>query len=92
MVIHLKKILYEKDFKAFYGGLNQYDDKLKTSPQNYDNSHKHINLIYNRSFTATLDLTEAQVVSDDFVDLADEASLKYRSLDNYLVKAITMGK
>ncbi len=88
----LKEILDGKDFKSFYGGLNHYDDKLVTSPQNYNQDHKHIDLINNKSFTATVDLTEAEVISDDFVDLVEKAYLKYRPLDEYLTKAITMGE
>ncbi|TXD82147.1 DUF2461 domain-containing protein [Subsaximicrobium wynnwilliamsii] len=86
----LKTILNEKQFKSFYGGLNTYDDKLVTSPQNYDKNHAHIDLINHKSFTATIDLTEAQVTSAHFVDLVEEAFLKYKPLDDYLVKAITM--
>lgn len=87
----LKNILQEDDFISFYGSLNAYDDKLVTSPQNYDNDHKHIDLINNKSFTATINITEEQVVSDSFIDLVEEAYLKYRPLDDYLVKAITLG-
>ena len=87
----LEKILNQKDFKSAYGGLNEYEDKLVTSPQNYDKNHKHIDLINNKSFTATITLTEAQVTSDDFVDLVEDAYLKFKPLDDYIVKAITMG-
>jgi uncharacterized protein (TIGR02453 family) len=87
----LKKILTKDDFISFYGGLNQYDDKLVTSPQNYDSDHKYIDLINNKSFTATMNLTEAQVTSDNFIDLVEEAYLKFKPLDGYLVKAITIG-
>ncbi len=87
----LKKILNEDDFISFYGSLNQYDDKLVTSPQNYNRDHKYIDLINNKSFTATINLTEEQITSDSFIDLVEEAYLKFKPLDDFLVKAITMG-
>ncbi|WP_296317886.1 DUF2461 domain-containing protein [Winogradskyella sp. UBA3174] len=87
----LKKILNEKGFKSFYGGLNIYDDKLVTSPQNYSKDHEYINLINNKSFTATINLTEEQVESNGFIDLVEEAYLKFKPLDDYIVRAISMG-
>lgn len=87
----LRQVLNEKNFVSFYGGLNVYDDKLVTSPQNYDKNHEFIDLINHKSFTATISLTEAQVISDSFIDLVEEAYLKFKPLDDFLVKAITMG-
>ena len=86
----LKQILNTNDFVSFYGGLNLYDDKLVTSPQNYNKNHEYIDLINHKSFTATIQLTEAQVTSDGFIDLVEEAYLKFKPLDDFLVKAITM--
>ena len=86
----LENIINAKQFTSFYGGLNQYDDKLVTSPQNYDKDHQYIELINNKSFTATIDLTEDQVTSDHFIDLVEEAYLKYKPLDEFIVKAITI--
>ena len=87
---NLKAILNKKAFRDFYGGLNEYDDKLVTSPQNFSKDHKYIDLINHKSYTATLPLTEKDVISKDFVDLVEEAYLKFRPLDEYLIKAITM--
>ena len=87
----LTNILNNKDFISYYGGLNKYDDKLVSSPQNYHRDHKYIDLINNKSFTATINLTEDQITSASFVDLVEEAYLKYKPLDDYLVKALTMG-
>ena len=49
----LKKILNKADFISFFGSQNQYNDKLITSPKNYDKNHKYIDLTNNKSFTAT---------------------------------------
>jgi len=87
----LTNILNNKSFISFYGGLNKYDDKLVTSPQNYDRDNKYIDLINNKSFTATITLTEDQITSASFIDLVEEAYLNYKPLDEYLVKALTMG-
>ncbi|MGC1473831.1 MAG: DUF2461 domain-containing protein [Psychroserpens sp.] len=86
----LKAIINQNDFVSFYGALNVYDDKLVTSPQNYNKNHKYIDLINHKSFTATTPLTEEQVTSSKFVDLVEEAYLKFRDLDQFLIKAITM--
>ncbi|MFD1063804.1 DUF2461 domain-containing protein [Winogradskyella litorisediminis] len=87
--VTLQKILNTNSFKSFYGGLNEYEDKLVTSPQGYNSDHKFINLINHKSYTATIELTEDQVVSDNFVDLVEEAYLKFKPLDEFLVKAIS---
>ncbi len=87
----LTTILNNKDFISLYGSLNEYDDKLVTSPQNYDRNHKYIDLINNKSFTATINLTEEEVTGYNFIDLVEEAYLKFKPLDDFLVKAITMG-
>jgi uncharacterized protein (TIGR02453 family) len=87
----LRQILNQNNFVSLYGGLNAYDDKLVTSPQSYDKNHEYIDLINNKSFTATIKLTEAQVTGDNFIDLVEEAYLKFKPLDDFLVKAITMG-
>ncbi len=87
----LATILNNKDFISIFGGLNEYEDKLVTSPQNYDRNHKYIDLINNKSFTATINLTEEEVTGDNFIDLVEEAYLKFKPLDDFLVNAITMG-
>ncbi|MFK7833016.1 MAG: DUF2461 domain-containing protein [Winogradskyella sp.] len=86
----LENILAHDDFKSFYGSLNQYEDKLVTSPQNYNKNHPYIDLINHKSFTATINLTEDQITNANFVDLVEEAYLKFKPLDDFLVEAITM--
>ncbi|MGD1842429.1 MAG: DUF2461 domain-containing protein [Thermonemataceae bacterium] len=61
----LKAIVEEKKFQAMFGGLSQ-EKKLKTSPKEYDTSHKHIEFLRLKSFTAGVSTTQKEIASDDF--------------------------
>jgi uncharacterized protein (TIGR02453 family) len=83
----LKKVIENKKFQDFYGGLGEDPDKLKTSPQNYPNDHTYIELLRYKNFVAVRDLTEKEVVSDSFIDLVEEAYLTVLPFSNFLKKA-----
>ena len=63
-------------------------DKLKTSPQNYKNDHKYIDLLRYKSITAQINLTQKIVISDGFTDFVEETYLKLRPLTDFLEKAV----
>lgn len=88
----LKKIANKKDFISFYGGITEYEDKLVTSPQNYIKQHQHIDLLNYKSYTAIRELTEDEVISENFIDVVEKAYKVFKPMDDYLVEALTMGE
>jgi uncharacterized protein (TIGR02453 family) len=85
----LIKIIEDKKFISFFGGLNEDDQKLITSPQNYDKNHKYIDLLNRKNFTATKHITQEEFCGNGFVDLVEEVYLNYQYLDKCLIKAIS---
>lgn len=83
----LKKIIQEEKLVNFYGGWAEDDQKLKTSPQNYDQEHPHIELLRRKNFVVVRDLTQEEIMSNNFVDLVEEAYLALEPLLHYLEKA-----
>ncbi|MBP2831085.1 DUF2461 domain-containing protein [Aquimarina sp. U1-2] len=86
----LRDILEDKKFQDFFGGLAHDPDKLKTSPRNYSNDHKHIELLRYNNLTAQVKLTQELVVSDDFVDYVEEAFVTLQPLNKFIMKAISV--
>lgn len=84
----LLKITQKKSFQGFYAGLDEDPDKLKTSPKGYDQDHEHIELLRRKNFTATHRLTQQEVISDELVDLVEQAYLEIKPLNDYLKRAM----
>jgi uncharacterized protein (TIGR02453 family) len=60
-----KKILNDKEFKAYYGDMMD-EDALKTSPKGYSQEHPHINLLRMKSFAVMHPLTQKEVMGSGF--------------------------
>ncbi|MEM1326951.1 MAG: DUF2461 domain-containing protein [Bacteroidota bacterium] len=84
----LQKAIDSKTFQGFWGGLDEDEDKLKTSPKGYTQDHKHIELLRRKHFTASKRITQQDILSDDFPELIEEAYLKLKPLTDYLAKAL----
>lgn len=65
---HLIEILENPTFKSFFGEGMQQNDKLKTTPKNYEADHPHIDLLKLKSFTVHSALTDKQFQSLEAVD------------------------
>jgi uncharacterized protein (TIGR02453 family) len=60
-----KKIIANKDFVKYFGGLS--GDKLKTAPKGYAPDHPEIELLRHKQFLAVHPLKESDVTSTKFV-------------------------
>jgi len=56
-----QSILDNKDFKSHFGGLGQ-ESKLKTLPKGYSKDHPQIENLKLKSFTASLSLTDEELI------------------------------
>lgn len=84
-----KAIINEKKFQDFYGGLSDDPDKLKTSPRGYTEEHEHIDLLRRKNFTALKRFTLKEFISDNFVDIVEEAYKIIQPMNEYLEQAVS---
>lgn len=63
----LVKILKSAGFKKYFKGLDE-EDKLKTAPKGFEKDHPHLELLKNRHFVVSHQLSDKQLGSKDLVD------------------------
>ena len=83
----LLDILQEEKLMAFYGGLANDPQKLKTSPQGYSIEHPYIELLRRKNFTAIRYLTDEEVLSNSFINTVEEGYLAIQTFLDYLNQA-----
>lgn len=85
----LKKILAKESFKELFGGLVE-DNPLKTAPKGFSQDHKHIDLLRRKSFAVTIQLTQKEVMRDDFEKRVLEIYKEMVPFRRYLNEAVTV--
>lgn len=83
----LKKILSKSSFRKTFGDIYR-EDSLKTSPQNYDKDHEHIDLLKLKSFVVLRNLTLDEVNSDNFSEQIVELYGEFQPFLQYLRRAV----
>lgn len=74
--------------KARKVGLDEDEEGLARAPRGFDPEHKFVDDLKRRNFTASVDLTDAQVTSDALPKLVVDAEKKLRPLNEFLVAAV----
>ncbi len=85
----LKKIINKKSFQKTFGGLME-DEKLKTSPKGYSQDHQHIDLLRNKSFAVSHELTQKEIMEDDFQNELVKIYKEMLPFRKYLNHAVTV--
>ena len=80
-----KKILKSASFKKYFGEME--GEKLKKAPQGYQPDHPEIELLKFKSFLATNNVSDAEVVHDGFLLHATNAFKALFPFDQFLNKA-----
>lgn len=88
----LKNIIQADPFQKFFGGLEEDEEKLKTSPKGYSDDHPHIELLRRKNFIAVRNVTQKEVLTSGFTDLVEEGYLVLRPFIDYMRKAIEFQK
>ena len=83
----VREILAENNFRRLYGELR--GERLRTAPQGYATDHPNIDLLRYKQFYAARDFTEQEVLSAQFIDLAEEALLGLRPFFAYFSEVLT---
>jgi uncharacterized protein (TIGR02453 family) len=83
----LRKIVEEPTFKNTFGAIS--GEALKTAPKGYPKDHPNIELLRFKSYVVTKNLTDKEVISDNFQEKAFEYFRTLQPFNNYLSVAIS---
>jgi uncharacterized protein (TIGR02453 family) len=86
----LIKIMNTKSFKGTFGKMMEDENKLKTSPKGYSKDHEHIELLRRKSFAVKHDITQKEVMQEDFMGKCVQVYKDMLPFRNYLNKAVTV--
>lgn len=84
---HLRRILKNAAFKKLFGGLDDYD-MLKTAPKGFPADHPALDLLRYKHFTATLGLTDREVLAQDFPERVVKTFRVLKPLNDWLNTAL----
>lgn len=84
----LRELLLREDMRDHFVGLEHDPNRLKVAPQGYANDHPQIDLLRYKNITLMHPLTEAEFLSDAFVDHVEETYLKLQPFVGYLEQAV----
>jgi uncharacterized protein (TIGR02453 family) len=84
----LKLLMEQAAMQEFFGGFDADPDALKTSPRDYDIEHRHIDLLRRKNFTVMREVTQEEVLADDFIDTVERGFLTMQPMLAYLELAI----
>ena len=81
-----KKILKSKSFKQYFGELS--GEQLKTAPKGYPKDHPEIELLRYKSFLATHNCSDKEVVAENFLDHSAKVFKALFPFDQFLNQAL----
>jgi uncharacterized protein (TIGR02453 family) len=73
----IRAILAAKDYQQYFGGKFESFSELKTAPRGFDKVHKDIDLLRKKGFIASRNFTDAEVLSENFIE---EVTKSYKAL------------
>lgn len=83
----LNTILENRTFKDFFGGLSDFTEKLKTSPQGYAKDHPFVKYLRYKNYTVSRNLTHEEFEGDNFLNLIEQAYMLSTPFRDFLKKA-----
>lgn len=81
----LEIILNQKEFREQLGSLE--GERLKTSPRNYSPEHPHINYLRLKNFTVSRPLSDAEILSGEFLIKTRESFNIIKPFNDFLSQA-----
>lgn len=82
----LQRIESNPDFKSLFGQID--GEKLKTSPRDYEADHEFIEYLRLKSFTVSSKISDRDIESGNFINIALDGFQKMRPLQEFLNQAI----
>ncbi|MBP2832422.1 DUF2461 domain-containing protein [Aquimarina sp. U1-2] len=86
----LLKILHKKSFKKVFGKLVETDEKLTNAPKGFSADHEHIDLLRHKTFAVEHQLTQREVMQDDFDQKVIEIYKEMLPFRRYLNQAVSV--
>lgn len=83
----LQNILNDAAFVKAFGKLQ--GEKLKTAPKGYESTHEAIDLLRHKQYLVMQRFTDAEVLSPDFLHLANQSFKAMRPFLNYMSAVLT---
>jgi uncharacterized protein (TIGR02453 family) len=83
----LRKILKSKTFVSSFGTLK--GEQLKKAPKGFDANHEAIDLLRYKQFLLIKKFTDKEVLSDDFIKLANQTFKNMRPFLDYMSEVLT---
>ena len=83
----LRKILKSKTFVSSFGTLQ--GEQLKKAPKGFDANHEAIDLLRYKQFLLIKKFTDKEVLSDDFIKLANQTFKNMRPFLDYMSEVLT---
>lgn len=85
----LKKILDKRSFRDTFDGLVM-DQKLKMAPKGFPKDHPHLELLKNKTFAVMHQITENEILQDDFNDKVIHIYKEMLPFRRYLNKTVSV--
>ncbi|MCE7054116.1 DUF2461 domain-containing protein [Algoriphagus sp. AGSA1] len=82
----LQRIENNPDFKSLFGQIE--GEKLKTSPRDYEADHEFIEYLRLKSFTVSSKISDRDIESGNFINIALDGFRKMIPLQQFLTQAI----
>ncbi|WP_457611633.1 DUF2461 domain-containing protein [Lutibacter sp.] len=86
-ITEIKKIINDTTFMSHFGVLEGVS--LKTAPRGFDKNHPDLDLIKMKQFIITHKFTDAEVLSDDFLEKVNKTFKAMRPFLNYMSEILT---
>ncbi len=86
----LVKIINKKSFKNKFGSLYEDGHKLKSAPKGFSTDHEHIDLLKHKTFAVIHELTQEEILENDFTDKVIEVYKEMLPFRRYLRQAVTV--
>ena len=83
----LKSILFDNEFQSVWGQLK--GDEVKTAPRGFDKNHPDIELIKKKQYILTINLTNNDICSENFIERIEQALFKVKPFVDYMSEVLT---
>lgn len=83
----LKSILNDKELQSVWGKLK--GDEVKTAPRGFDINHPDIDLIKKKQYILTINLTNNDICSENFIERIEEYLFKVKPFLDYMSEVLT---
>ena len=83
----LKSILFDDEFQSVWGQLK--GDEVKTAPRGFDKNHPDIELIKKKQYILTINFTNNDVCSENFIERIEQVLFKVKPFVDYMSEVLT---